>query len=130
MEIDKVALIHIKNKKVLFTLEKGKDKFYSAGGKREKGESDEETLIREIKEELSVDIDPKTIAYFGTFRGRHYEKPEISVKIACYTAKFFGKPKPSSEIERIAWLDSKDMEKVPPTGKLILKDLKKKGLID
>jgi 8-oxo-dGTP pyrophosphatase MutT (NUDIX family) len=33
---------------------KSKGKYYIPGGKRENGESDEQTLIREIAEELSV----------------------------------------------------------------------------
>jgi 8-oxo-dGTP pyrophosphatase MutT (NUDIX family) len=36
------------------TKSKGKTKYYIPGGKRENGESDEQTLIREIAEELSV----------------------------------------------------------------------------
>ena len=54
--IDKIALIHIKDKKALVRLSKGKDTWYQAGGKREKGEYDEQTLVREIEEELSVRI--------------------------------------------------------------------------
>ncbi len=129
--IDKVALIHIEGRKVLFTLSKGKNLYYSPGGKREPGESDEQTLVREIKEELSVDIDPKTMKFCGTFAAQADKKPEGTVaKITCYTARFRGEPKPSSEIEKLVWLTSNDMEKVPPTGKLILADLKEKGLID
>ena len=131
MIIDKIALIFIQDKKVLFTLTKGKNLFYSPGGKREPGESDEQTLIREIREELSVDIEPKTIRYYGTFRTKAHERPEgTDAKITCFTAKFHGKLKPSSEVEKIAWLTSEDMEKVPPTGRLILADLKEKGMID
>jgi 8-oxo-dGTP pyrophosphatase MutT (NUDIX family) len=35
--------------------------------RRESGESDEQTLIREIAEELSVTIIPNTAEYIGTF---------------------------------------------------------------
>ena len=54
--IDKVAFIYLKDKKILSTLSKGKDKFYIPGGKRENNESDIECVVREVKEELSVDI--------------------------------------------------------------------------
>lgn len=55
-EIDKVALIILENGKILSTKSKGKNKYYIPGGKRENHETDHQTLIREIKEELSVDI--------------------------------------------------------------------------
>ena len=59
-EVDKVAFIEIQNGQILSTKSKGKTKYYIPGGKREKGESDEQTLIREIAEELSVAIIPNT----------------------------------------------------------------------
>ena len=55
-EIDKIAFIYLKDGKILSTLSKGKDTYYIPGGKREDNETDEETLIRECKEELSIDI--------------------------------------------------------------------------
>jgi len=54
--IDKVALIHISNKKILSTRSKSKDKLYFPGGKREHGETDLACLKREILEELNVYI--------------------------------------------------------------------------
>jgi len=52
------------------------------------------------------------------------------VRITCYGAKLKSEPVPSTEIEELAWFTSKDMEKTSATGKLILADLKGKGLID
>ena len=52
--IDKLAWIELKDKSILSTKSYGKDKYYIPGGKREIGETDEQALIREINEELSV----------------------------------------------------------------------------
>lgn len=129
--IDKIAWIYIKDKKVLCTLSKGKDKFYSPGGKREQGETDEETLIREVKEEVSVDIKKDTIKYYGTFEAQADGKTDgIIVKMTCYMAEYEGDLKPDSEIEKIDFLNTKDMDKLSLAGKLIFNDLKEKGLID
>lgn len=57
--IDKLAYIYLKDGKVLITLSHGKDTWYIPGGKREAGESDQEALTREVKEELNVDLVPK-----------------------------------------------------------------------
>ena len=129
--IDKIAWIYIKDRKILSTLSKGKDTFYIPGGKRENLESDIETLIREIKEELSVDINPSTIKLFGVFEAQAHGKAEgIIVKMTCYTADYIGELKASSEIDKFVWLTTKDMESISPVDKLIFADLKNKNLID
>lgn len=129
--IDKIAWIYIKDKKILSTLSKGKDKYYIPGGKREENENDAETLIREIKEELSIDIIENTIKYYGTFKAQaHGQKEGVIVKMSCYTADFHGELKEDSEIDRIVWLAYKDLDKISPVDKLIFEDLHNKGLLD
>lgn len=131
MEIDKLAFIFIKGRKALSTISKGKDAFYIPGGKREAGESDHEALIREIREELSVELLPKTIKRYGTFKAQAHGKAEgIIVKMSCYTADFKGQLKPVAEVEKIVWIAAKDSERSSPVDKFILADLKKKNLID
>lgn len=73
-KIDKIALIYLKDGKILSTLSKGKDTYYIPGGKREGKEKDEETLIRECKEELTIDIIKNTIKYYGTFEAQAHGK--------------------------------------------------------
>lgn len=128
--IDKIAFLYIKNGMVLSTLSKGKDTYYFPGGKRENSESDEETLIRECKEELDIDIKKETIKYYGTFEAQAHGKAEgILVKMTCYMADFDGEMKPSSEIEEIKWLSYEDIDKVSPVDVLIFNDLNKKGFL-
>lgn len=129
--IDKIAWIYVKEKKVLCTRSKGKEKYYSPGGKREQGETDEETLIREVKEEVSVTIKKNTIQYYGTFEAQADGKEDgVMVKMTCYTAEYEGNLQPSSEIQEINFLDTSDMDKISLAGKLIFEDLKKKGYIN
>lgn len=81
-EIDKLAWLYIQNKQLLGARSKGKNTYYIPGGKREAGESDEQALIREIKEELSVDLIPSTIKYAGTFKAQADGKPDgVMVKM-------------------------------------------------
>ena len=129
-EIDKVAWIYIENKRILSTLSKGKDTYYIPGGKREGTETDKETLIREIKEELAVNINKESIEYYGTFEAQAHGKSEgIIVRMTCYTAKYTGNLLPSSEIQEMDWLEYKDLDKISPVDKIIFKDLYEKGLI-
>ena len=127
-EIDKIAFIQTKNGQVLSTRSKGKTKFYIPGGKREKGESDEETLIREISEELDVKIIKESIKYFGTFRAESDGAKEgVIVKMTCYKAEYEGVLKASSEIEEIQWLNYQDLEIISAVDKKIFQFLKDNG---
>ena len=129
--IDKVALLYVKDGKILSTRSKGKDKYYLPGGKREEGETDLETLAREIREELSVDIVADTARFYGTFEAQAHGKEEgVLVKMTCYTAEFEGELKADSEIADIVWLTCRDMESVSPVDKLIFGDLREKGVLD
>ena len=129
-EIDKIALLYLKDGQILSTLSKGKDTYYIPGGKRELNETDEQTLIRECKEELTIDIKEDTIEYYGTFKAQAHGKAEdIIVKMTCYTAEFTGNIKPSSEIQEIRWLNYKNIDIISPVDKLIFKDLYEKEIL-
>jgi len=128
--IDKLAFIEIQDEKVLVSLSKGKDTWYIPGGKREVGETDIEALTREVKEELTVDILPKSVKKYGVFEAQAHGKPEGTiVKMTCYTAKYTGKLHPSTEIEKLEFFTYCQKDKTSPVDHLIFDDLKKKGFI-
>lgn len=128
--IDKIAFIHLKDGQILMALSKGKSTYYIPGGKRDPGETDEETLLREVKEELNVELDSGTISYYGTFKAQAHGKSEgVEVQMTCYQAEFSGSLAPSSEIESIGWYNYAQMDIVGPVDQIIFDDLKAKGLI-
>ena len=129
--IDKLAYIFIKEGRVLSTLSKGKDVWYIPGGKREGDETDQEALIREIEEELTVKLRSETIRHYGTFEAQAHGKPEGTVvRMTCYEAEFDGELQASSEIAEIAFVNYEWKDKSSPVDVLIFDDLKAKGLID
>ena len=128
--IDKIAWIEIKHKKILSTQSKGKQKYYIPGGKREADETDHQTLMREIKEELDIDLIENSIQYFGTFQAQADGHTEgIKVKMTCYTGNYLGELKASSEIEKIVWLTYEDIESVSPVDQIIFNFLRKKEIL-
>lgn len=129
--IDKLGWIHIKDRKALFVRSADKDKFYLPGGKREGQETDEEALIREIQEELTVSLTPPSISYLTVFEAQAHGMPEgVKVKITCYTADYEGKISASSEIAEYTWFTSADIPQATKPGELCLNWLKERDLID
>ena len=129
--IDKLAWIELQNQSILSTKSYGKDKYYIPGGKREVGETDEQALLREIEEELSVKLQAETLKYIGTFEAQAHGHPDgVMVKMTCYSGKYTGELKASSEIEVIQWLKYADQDKIAEVDKLIFDYLREKGLLD
>ncbi|MFC4586660.1 NUDIX hydrolase [Sphaerisporangium corydalis] len=126
--IDKVAWIHLHDGKILSTRSRGKDVYYLPGGKREPGETDLDTLIREIDEELAVTIIPAGATHIGTFHAQaHGHTDGITVQMTCYTADHQGTPTPSSEIEEVTWLTYADRPRVSPVDQTIFDHLHHSG---
>jgi 8-oxo-dGTP diphosphatase len=130
-EIDKVGWLHIEGKRILGARSKGKEAYYVPGGKKEEGESDQGALIREIKEELSIDLVPETIEYVDAFKAQADGKSDGTiVKVTCYRAKFRGEITASAEIEEVTWIRHEDKDKCSPVVKIILDWLKERGMIE
>jgi len=129
-EIDKLAWLCIKDTRILVVRSKGNDTYYIPGGKREEGESDYEALIREVKEELSVDLMPETIKYAKTFKAQAHGKPNgVQVKMTCYFAEFSGAMKASAEIEEASWINHDDEIRCSLVTKMIMDWLKSEEMI-
>lgn len=128
--IDKLAWIELKDKSILSTKSYGKDKYYIPGGKREEGETDTQALVREIKEELCVDLIGESIQLVGVFQAQAHGHAEgVMVKMTCYTSGYNGDLKAAAEIEEMKWLNYSDRDKISEVDKLIFDFLKEKGLI-
>lgn len=126
--IDKIAWLHLDAGKILSTRSRGKDVYYLPGGKREPGESDVDTLVREIGEELTVAVDHQTAAHAGTFEAQaHGHASGVTVRMTCYTAAYEGTLTPSSEIEELVWLTYADRARVSPVDRLIFDHLHRSG---
>ncbi|WP_405094238.1 NUDIX domain-containing protein [Micromonospora sp. NBC_01392] len=122
--IDKIAWIRLAHGAILSSRSRGKDVHYLPGGKREAGESDLDTLVREIREELSVTIDPNSAAFVGAFEAQAHGHPDGTVvRMRCYTADYRGVLRPAHEIEEITWLAYADRHRVSPVDQIIFDHL-------
>ena len=128
--IDRVSVLIVKDGKLLSARSRGKEVFYIPGGKREPGESDRDTLLRETREELGVGLLSDSIVFFGAFTGPAHGKPAGTVLCSrCYLAEPDGIPIPSSEVEELRWMSMADREILPPADLQIYEDLYNRGLL-
>lgn len=128
--IDKIAWLHLHEGKLLSTRSRGKDRYYIPGGKREAGETDTQTLLREIREELTVELLLESIVYRGTFEApAHGHAPDVLVRMTCYSAHYAGHIQPAAEIEEVIWLTYQHRPLVSAVDQLIFDWLKHQQLL-
>ncbi|MET7327803.1 NUDIX domain-containing protein [Nonomuraea sp. NPDC005650] len=81
------------------------DVFYLPGGKPEAGEEPEETLARELAEELGVT--PFDLALLD-----HVEDVAalegVPMRMTVFTARVSGDPRPAAELAALGWTDGRD----------------------
>ncbi len=108
--IEVVAAIIVKGKKV-FATQRGygefKDGWEFPGGKIEQGESPEEALIREIREELDVDI--KVGRLLETVE---YDYPNFHLTMHCFICELLSEEIVLKEHEDAKWLEEDELDSV------------------
>ena len=108
--VNVVAAIIIKDKKI-FATQRGygefKDGWEFPGRKVEKGETPENAIVREIKEELDTEI--KVKEYFDTVE---YDYPNFHLSMKCYICSVLSGKLELLEHEAAKWLDKDSLDSV------------------
>ena len=127
--VDTVAWVHLDNGRILCARPRGKDIFYIPGGKREGAETDLQTLLREIAEELTVALRPETVTHVGTYEAHqpHGYPGGALVRMSCYAGGYSGTLAASGEIDELAWFCYADRLGVPLVDQLLFDDLRATG---
>jgi 8-oxo-dGTP diphosphatase len=127
--IDTVAWVHLVNGRILCARPRGRDIFYIPGGKREGAETDLQTLLREIAEELTVALLPETVTHLGTYEAYqpHGQPGGAVVRMSCYAGGYSGTLAASGEIDELAWFRYADRPQVPLVDQLLFDDLNAAG---
>lgn len=129
-DIHKSAWIHIVDRKMLFLRNEDREIFYLPGGRREAGETDEEALVREMKEELTIDLKPETIELVQHYSADAHGQENTKVEVRGYFADFEGEIVLSNEIVEMNWFNTSDKAKIASAAYPLLDWLKDKDLID
>ena len=104
-----------------------KDGWEFPGGKREDGESGEDTIIREIEEELNISI--KVDDYLTTVE---YDYPEFHISMDTYVCSIVSGNVELSVHENALWLSLSDIDSVDwlPADVYVVDAIKKKMLLN
>ena len=107
-DILKAGAVIIQDRKLLVSRSKGKGIYVAPGGKLEDGEDDIAALIRELREEQNITVEPDALELLGTFEAvAASDTRQRIVKMTVYiVSRYIGKLAPSSEIEENAWVNS------------------------
>jgi len=107
-DIYKASGIIIVDRKVLVERSKGKEYFIHPGGKIESGETPEQAVVRELKEEFQIAVAEEDLEHFDSNTAPAANSPEVDVHMEVFLVKKWrGEIKPDSEVEEIRWLTSK-----------------------
>jgi 8-oxo-dGTP pyrophosphatase MutT (NUDIX family) len=101
--IEKVAAIVLRDGLLLVVRKRGTSVFISPGGKPEPGETVEQTLARELREETGLVL--RTHRPWGTYTAGSALEPSAVVHIQVQLADADGTPRAAEEIEEVAWID-------------------------
>jgi 8-oxo-dGTP diphosphatase len=133
-DIYKAAGLLVKDRKVLAERSMGKPVFVQPGGRIEPGETPKEALVRELKEELGIDVDEADLESFGSFSAEAANHPGQKVHMETFLVKKWrGEIRPGSEVEELLWFNS-GIQKDVQIGSIFVHDilprLKERDLID
>jgi 8-oxo-dGTP diphosphatase len=99
------ALIRNQHGHVLLVRKRGTESFMQPGGKREPGESDPDSLARELREELGCGVAPGSTKKLGVFEAPAANEPGQRVRATIYAASLAGDIACQAEIEEYTWVD-------------------------
>jgi len=126
-----VGLVHVEAGRLLVVRSRNKKAFYLPGGKIEPGESREDAVRREVREELGVEIGAP--AEFKRYVSLAYGEGEgAMVDMTCFTATLEGTPRPAGEIAELTYVtrdEYREHAETAPAIHEVLDDLVASGQV-
>ncbi|WP_206540794.1 NUDIX hydrolase [Nocardiopsis potens] len=90
--------------RVLTVRKRGTDAFMLPGGKLEPGETPAEAAVREVREEIGVELALGDLSPLGSWSGPAANEPDTGVTATVFTAPLTRAPAPAREIAESRWI--------------------------
>lgn len=103
----------INPKKELLLVRKKNSEFYQlTGGKMQNGENDIETIIREAKEEIGLEIQPQQLTFLGSHQTKAVNEHNTMVHGTVYWLHlpYFFEPAIANEIDEFVWMNKNNYQ--------------------
>lgn len=102
--VSAVVLRHPDTGDILAVRKRGTTTFMQPGGKPEPGESALDAAVRELREELQVELDPDRMTLLGTFEAPAANESGWTVRGTVFVHPPVSEIRPAAEIEEIRWV--------------------------
>ena len=130
-KIVKYGLVILRDGKFLINRKYNTKLCLMPGGKPKSGESIEDCMVREIREEHKVELIKDSIKHFGDFEDKAANEPDTIISMKLYIGEIKGEPTTNREIEEQRWFSKQDNPEIlsPITKNKILPSLIKHKVI-
>lgn len=106
-DIHKAAAIILIDGEMVVTRSEGKSVFVNPGGKLEADETEEQACVRELKEELGIDVQESDLEYMDTFYAEAAGSSGVRLKMGVWFVNdFVGDIAPHNEIAEVQRIGS------------------------
>ncbi|MET1134226.1 MAG: NUDIX domain-containing protein, partial [Aeromicrobium sp.] len=89
--------------RILMVRKRGSGVFMQPGGKPEPGEDDQSALVRELAEELQVDVDPEQLARWGRYEADAANEPGHHLVAEVFALRLDAEVVAAAEIAEARW---------------------------
>ncbi|SHF38825.1 ADP-ribose pyrophosphatase YjhB, NUDIX family [Pedobacter caeni] len=133
VKLHTAGLVVLKDQKLLLAFSGNKKAWYLPGGKIDAGETSVEAIIREVKEELNLELNrEKLVLYHHITAPAYGEHTHIQMEQDCFFYDLTEEIVPSNEIDEVAYFDLQTYLQEPaqvPGVLMLFQSLERDGLI-
>ncbi|MBY0689288.1 NUDIX domain-containing protein [Microbacterium marinilacus] len=111
--------------RVLTVRKRGTQRYMLPGGKPEAEETAVETAVREVHEELGIDVRPDELALLGSFDSRAANEAGHALRATVFVTRAVIEPVVQAEIDDLRWVDPAhdDADQAPLNSEIVFPTL-------